>query len=254
MPTLSVRSIAASCLDRDPPLSVRNDVFGYIWGPLNRTLSLRSHLERISGTSVNLSIFLVGHEPGFAGWFTQDEARQTQHAVDVTRELYAQVGLGVRRLYWRYIPTAEAAGYWAVDAAEATDLTEDFSGPNDGIDVFYVNLVTDAGGWSNSGGGNGGPCDKGTKGERTGAVIEIKRLGGPPSFLNTEEDVNQFAGILLAHEVGHYLGLPHANDITNVMGHDDDNNGIGSINLTSVNLTTSQGDTMKSHCSIRPPC
>lgn len=247
MPTLSVRSIAASCLDRDPPLSVRNDVFGYIWGPLNRTLSLRSHLERISGTSVNLSIFLVGHEPGFAGWFTQDEARQTQHAVDVTRELYAQVGLGVRRLYWRYIPTAEAAGYWAVDAAEATDLTEDFSGPNDGIDVFYVNSVTDAGGWSNSGGGQGGPCNKDVTGERTGAVLEITN---PP----TNDNNNQFAGILLAHEVGHYLGLLHANDITNVMGNDFDGDGIGSINLSSVNLTTSQGDTMKSHCSIRPPC
>lgn len=253
MATLSVKSIAAFCLDRTPPLSIRRDVFGYIWGTMNRTLSLRNHLELITGTSVNFSIFLVGHEPGFpvTAWFTQNEARQIQHAVDVTRELYAQVGLGVRKLYWRYIPTMEAAGYWAVDEAQATDLTEAFSGPNDGIDVFYVNLVTDAGGWSNSGGGEGGPCDKGVQGERTGAVIEIKRLGGPPNVLDTEEDVNQWAGILLAHEVGHYLGLPGGNSITNVMGVA---NGVDQISLQSVNLTQSQGDTMKSHCFIQPPC
>jgi hypothetical protein len=246
MATLRVKSIAASCLGAGVPLSIRRDVFGYIWGPVNRTLSLRDHLERIAGTSINLSIFLVGHEPGFSGWFSQDDAGQIQHAVDVARELYAQVGLGVRRLYWRYIPPGEAGGYWAVDSGQATELTEAFSGPNDGIDVFYVNVVTDAGGWSNSGDGEGGPCDKDEKGERTGAVLEIKRPAN--------DDKNQFAGILLAHEVGHYLGLQHAGDISNVMGDDSDGDGVGSISLSSVSLTTNQGNKMKSHCFVRPPC
>ena len=83
--------------------------------------------------------------------------------------------------------------------------------------------------------------DKSEKGERTGAVLEVGNSA-------------QFLGILLAHEVGHYLGLPHAGNITNVMGDDSDGDGIGSINGTSVNLTTSQGNRMKSHCSIRPSC
>ena len=83
--------------------------------------------------------------------------------------------------------------------------------------------------------------DKDEKGERTGAVLEVGNSA-------------QFLGILLAHEVGHYLGLAHAGNITNVMGDDSDGDGIGSINGTSVNLTTSQGNTMKSHCSIRPSC
>jgi hypothetical protein len=38
--------------------------------------------------------------------------------------------------------------------------------------------------------------------------------------------------------------------MTNVMGVDSDNDGIGEINGTSTNLTNSQGNTMKSHCSV----
>ncbi len=238
MANLSVKGIAASCLGVSPPLSVRRDVYGYIWGDLDRVLTLKSHLQLISGTSMNLSPILVGHEPGFVGGaFTAADAQRIQAAIDVMRELYAQVGVGVRRIYWSYIPSAQAGGYTVVDAAEATDLTEDFSADNDGIDVFWVTSVTDAGGWSKV----DGSCDKDKKGERTGAVLEI--LGS-----------DLLAGILLAHEVGHYLGLQHASDITNVMGDDSDGDGIGSIDSTSLNLTVSQGNTMKSHCSIRNPC
>jgi hypothetical protein len=234
---ISIRKTAASCLSVKGRLSVRRDVFGYIWGPMDRRLSVKNHLQLIRSTSFNLCIFLVGHEPDFSGEFSLDNARRMQAAIDRMRELYAQVNLGVRRLYWRYIPTAEAGGYTVVNGSEATELTEAFSGPNDGIDVFFVTTVTDAGGWSK----RNGSCDKNVKGERTGAVLELM-------------STDNFTGILLAHEVGHYLGLPHANDITNVMGDDADGNGIGSIDSRSVNLTTNQGNTMKSHCSIKPPC
>lgn len=238
MATLSVKSMAASCLGLSPSFRIKRDVFGYIHGPIARDLSLKTHLQRISGISVNLTIFLVGHEPGYNGWFTQQEAQQTQHAVDVMRQLYAQIDLGVRKLYWRYIPTDEAVGYWAVDGAEATELTEDFSGPEtDSVDVFYVNLITDAGGWSKQ----NGSCNKNAAG-RTGSIIEVNLPNG-----------NQFAGILLSHEVGHYLGLPGFDDITNVMGQSNPS-GVDSISLQSLNLNQDQGDTMKLHCSIQDPC
>ena len=237
MATLSLKSVAASCLAVSAPLSVKRDIYGYVWGPIDRELSLRGHLELIKDEAFNLCIFLVGHEPGFAGWWSQAEAQSMQFAIDVMRELYSQVGVGVRRLFWRYIDTSEAAGYWSVDAGEATDLTEEFTGPNDGIDLFFVKNVSDAGGWSNS----DGPCDKDEKGERTGAVLELKNS-------------DTFTGILLAHEVGHYLTLKHAGDITNVMGDDSDGDGIGSIDGTSLNLTNSQGNKMKASCFIRPSC
>lgn len=237
MATHSLRSTAASCLSVSGSFSVKRDVFGYIWGPIARDLSVRRHLELIEDEPINLCIFLVGHEPGFGGWWTRDEALSIQFAIDVMRELYAQVGVGVRRLFWRYIDTDEATGYWSVDASEATDLTQDFTGPNDGIDVFYVKDVSDADGWSNS----DGPCNKDQKNERTGAVLQLAAS-------------NTRSGILLAHEVGHYLTLKHAGDITNVMGDDSDGDGIGQIDSTSVNLTTAQGNDMKDSCFIRPPC
>ena len=153
------------------------------------------------------------------------------------RELYGQVGLGVRKLYWQYIPAADATGYAVVDSSEATELTEEWSGDNDGIDVFWVTSVTDAGGWSNS----DGPCDKDESKERTGAVLELK---------NSDD----FTGILLEHEVGHYLHLQYANAITNLMGVDSNNDGIGELDSTSTNLTTAQGNTMKVSCFVKLPC
>lgn len=236
MATHSLRSTAASCLSVSGSFSVKQDVFGYIWGPIARDLSVRRHLELIEDQPINLCIFLVGHEPGFGGWWLLPEVLSIQFAIDVMRELYAQVGVGVRRLFWRYIDTNEATGYWSVDSAEATDLTQEFSGPNDGIDVFYVKNVSDAGGWSNS----DGPCDKDAD-ARTGAVLELA-------------STDTRSGILLAHEVGHYLTLPHAGTVTNVMGDDSDGDGIGTISSASVDLTAAQGNDMKASCFIRPPC
>ena len=233
----SIRSTADSCLGvTSGTISVREDVFGYIWGPMDRTLSVKNHLNLIKDDAFNLSAILVAHEPDFSGAFTSDNTIRMQIAIDIMRELYAQVGLGIRKIYWQYIPTDQANGYSVVNGSEATQLTEDWSGDNDGIDLFFVTTITDAGGWSKT----NGSCDKDVSG-RTGAVVELK----------SDEE---YWGILLAHEVGHYLGLSHANDIDNVMGDDSDGNGIGSIDSGSTELTNTQGDTMKSHCSIRPSC
>jgi hypothetical protein len=58
----------------------------------------------------------------------------------------------------------------------------------------------------------------------------------------------------MGHEVGHYLGLEHTNTITNMMGADTNGDGIGEINGNSTQLTSGQGSTMRSHCSVRNPC
>jgi Metallo-peptidase family M12B Reprolysin-like len=233
----SIRGTADSCLGvTSDTISVREDVFGYPWGPMDRTLSVKNHLNLIKDDAFNLSAILVAHDADFAGAFTNADTIRMQLAIDLMRELYAQVGVGVRKIYWQYIPTDQANGYSVVDGSEATQLTEDWSGNNDGIDLFFVTTITDAGGWSKT----NGSCDKDVAG-RTGAVVELSNN-------------NAFWGILIAHEVGHYLGLSHANVITNVMGHDSDGNGIGSIGETSRDLTNTQGNTMKGHCSIRPSC
>ena len=85
---------------------MRRDVYGYVWGPMSRTLSLKSHLKLISGKAINLSLILVAHEPDFYGQFDQADLQRIQAAIDRMRELYGQIGLGVRNLYWQYIRVA----------------------------------------------------------------------------------------------------------------------------------------------------
>lgn len=237
MATVSIRDACKDCLGKTGTLSVYRDLFGYPWGRIDRDLRVRRHIENIRAKSINLCVFFVGHEPGFAGTFTEAQAISTQHAIDLMRELYEQADIGVRKIFWRYIHDDDAAPYISVDAGEATDLTEDYSGPNDGIDLFMVQTITDAGGWSNS----DGPCDKDDKG-RTGAVVEV----------NTSSD--DFLGIVVAHEVGHYLGLKHTNSATNLMGVDSNNDGIGEITLNSRDITASQRETMRSSCWVRAAC
>ena len=134
------------------------------------------------------------------------DVTRVQYAIQVARDIYRQAGLGIRRIYWRRIGVAEAGNYTIItDRPEAEDLTDDFSGPNDGIDVFWVQQILNAGGWCNT----DGPCDKDAKDEMTGVVIELS-------------NGSRFTGILLGHEVGHYMKLSHANSITNLMGVDSD--------------------------------
>ena len=241
MADMSVKTTAANTLGVNPPFSVNSDLYGYIFrdttGSVGITAprSLKRQLQLMSGRAINICIFLVGHENDFSGVVTLAQVVSIQAAIQTVRDIYAQENLGVRTLFWRRIGMADVGNYVIItDKPEAVDLTDDFSGPNDGIDVFYVQSILNAGGWSTT----PGPCDKDAKDEMTGAVIELS---------------SGILGILTAHEVGHYLGLSHASTITNVMGVDSNGDGIGELDSTSTNLTSSQGTTMRGHCSVRSP-
>jgi hypothetical protein len=242
MADLSVRATAASCLGVSPPFSVNTHLYGYIFRDASGTVgitqprSVKRQLELMKGRAINICIFLVGHENDFSGVVTLAQVIAVQQAMQTVRDLYGQVNLGVRTLFWRRIDMDDVGNYVIItDRPEAVDLTDDFSGPNDGIDVFYVQSILNAGGWSTI----TGPCDKDEKDEMTGAVIELS---------------SGILGILTAHEVGHYLGLSHGTTITNVMGVDSNGDGIGELDSTSTNLTSSQGTTMRGHCAVRSPC
>jgi hypothetical protein len=242
MADISVRATAAGCLGVNPPFSVNSHLYGYIFRDAAGTVgitqprSLKQQLQLVKGRSINICIFLVGHENDFSGVVTLANVISVQVAMQTVRDLYAQVNLGVRTLFWRRIGMADVSNYVIItDRPEAVDLTDDFSGPNDGIDVFYVQSILNAGGWSTI----TGPCDKDEKDEMTGCVIELS---------------SSILGILTAHEVGHYLGLSHGTTITNVMGVDSNGDGIGELDSTSTNLTASQGTTMRGHCAVRGPC
>ena len=225
MATLSVRQIAQNCLGVTGDISVNTHVYGYIFrdadgsvfGTLSAsdtlpgsgaatTRSLKRHLQTVSGKATDLVIILVSHENDFSGVVTRNQATKAQYAIQIARDIYAQRNLGIRTIRWQRIPVADAGGYANIaDRGEAEDLTDDWSSSGGGIDVFMVQTIGDAAGWSNV----DGPCSKESKFDLSGVVLELS-LG------------RRFTGVLLAHEVGHYLGRHPANS-----GDESDGRGLG---------------------------
>ena len=254
---ISIRDTAQSCFGVTGRISVTRDIFGYVFRdgsnrifgalaagdvlPISGSQTRRSLLSQLrlaKGQAIHLSIFLVDHENDFSGSVTMAQVMRVQFAIQVAREIYAQANLGIRKIFWRRIGTAESGNYATItDRPEAVDLTDDFSGPNDGLDVFFVQNILNAGGWCNT----GGPCDKNAKDEMTGVVIELSNS-------------SLFTGILLAHEAGHYLGLGTGPNANNMMGVDSNNDGIDELSGTSTNITNGQASTMRSHCLVKSAC
>ena len=168
---LSLKDVAQNCLGLSGSYSVNRDLYGYVFRDDDHRLfgelesgdtfpgtgkptrrSLKAQLELARERSINLSIFLVDHTNDFTGAVTRDDVTKIQYAIQVARDIYSQAPLGIRKIFWRLI-SPEAAGNYRIiaDSAEAEDLTDDFSGPNNGIDVFFVWEVLNAYGWGNSG-------------------------------------------------------------------------------------------------------
>ncbi|GAA0948922.1 hypothetical protein [Virgisporangium aurantiacum] len=261
MTTLSLREIAERHLDKTGDLSVNADVYGYIhrdddarlfgelaWSDVlpgsgtavaPTTRSLRRHLETVSGPSVDLVVFLVGHEPDFSGVVDVDQVAKLQYALQLVRDLYAQVDLGVRRIEWGRIPVADAAGFADITSLTgAVSLTVHFSGRPGAVDLFVVQTMGALAGRSPS----PGPCSKDSLVNMSGTVVE---LSWTP----------QFTGVLIAHELGHYLSLDHVSDEGNLMCGPS---GVWPFRTScepsqdNTEITTAQGAEMKTHCMINP--
>ena len=170
---------------------------------------------------ISINIIRVGNEN-----FTSADLTTINNAVTTMRNIYATVGLSLRRVEHWIISVSSANGRDVIDNdGEAEALTDEWTVPNNAVDVFAVKLyVGSTAGLSPV----PGPCDKDAKG-MDGTVVEL--IGGT-------------TGLVLAHEVGHYLGLNHVTgDSTNLMFPSVPNGGL---------LTAAQGNTMKSHCFIEP--
>jgi hypothetical protein len=169
--------------------------------------------------AISINVIRVGSDQ-----FTSTDLATISSAITVMRNTYATVGITLRRVENWIITTAQARGRDIIDTnSEAEALTDEWTVPNNNVDVFFVKLyVGSVAGLSPV----GGPCNKDAKG-MDGAVVEL---------------IGSTTGQVLAHEVGHYLGLSHVTgDSTNLMFPSVPNGGL---------LTTAQGNTMKTHCFI----
>ncbi len=227
----SIRQLAR-CIGLSGDISIIRDFYGYTKVPTGNQLSLLTQARLLKSPHIHLNLIRVGTNVN--GWFSDADEQEIDSAVQIMRNIYATVGIGIGRVERYSITAAQANGRQDIDSNdEAETLTDEWTVPNNALDVFFV--LTYAGntiGLSEP----EGSCDKNAK-SMTGSVIAIE--GSPTQTART-----------LAHEIGHYLGLEHPDDSSSLP-----NNLMHQSKVTSgLNLTNEQGQEMREHCFVQPAC
>jgi hypothetical protein len=139
------------------------------------------------GRHIHLNMITVGFDT-LSATDRQTAANKVDYAVFRTRNIFAQVSLGVGRVEHFVISAAESNGRDDLGSeGEADDLSDEWSVPNNGIDVFLVRNISDSDYIGIS--PVPGDCDKGDKDDG---------LIGGESNLGFESFSRK-----VAHELGH---------------------------------------------------
>jgi len=254
----SVRSIL-NCIGRDTSgtNSVLRDLFGFWRGVVpidedgNReSVSMKETLNGMEGRHVHLNVIAVGWWNEFSTTNGDDARRKTDFAIMRTRQIFDAVNLGVGRVDYRLIDRDDANGADIIGSeGEADDLWDDWSVSNNGVDCFVPRSITDPDfiGLSPV----GGDCDKG--GKNDGLIAGAINRGGA-----TNAGFDEFARTF-AHEVGHYLSLPHNHGSSCPSGSARNNLMAQTKCITidarnAVTITSSQGSAARGHCMTRSGC
>jgi hypothetical protein len=229
--------------------SIMFDVLGYWRGraptdPATTApvvVSLADHFDGLSGQHLHLNMIEVGLDTLSAADLAAAEDR-IDYAVHRIRQIYRTRQLGLGRVQYYWITAAASNGRDDLGSeSEADSLSDEWSVPNDGVDMFLVRNISDPDYVGIS--PVPGDCNKGDKSDGM--------IGGE---VNREaEGFSRTA----AHELGHFLNLSHNH------GDDCPTSNAARDNLmaqtrcarslrTSVLLTSGQGTTMRSRCQTRP--
>jgi hypothetical protein len=242
-------------------VSVLRDLLGFTRGRLPTDpdpnsparVSLNDIVRGVRGQHVHLNVIRVGYDTIPAA--QQDEAaNKLDYAIYKIRNVYRPQNLGIGRVQRFSVTTANAQGFDDIATqTEAGDLWRTFTVNNNGIDVFVVRNISasDFIGLSPV----PGSC---TKNSRDDGL-----LGG-----GNNRDFDGLARTF-AHEVGHYLGLPHNHGggsgctgcpasnagKSNLLAQTRCTTCPGAAGVRdSTLLTAAQGTTMRGHCSVQAGC
>jgi hypothetical protein len=244
----SIRDLAG-CVGISGPFSVLGDFFGFARRRLppdptgvRVEVSLKEQITRLRGVHSNLNVIAVGSDQ-----FTDGDYIEIDYSIFKLRNVYRPVGVGIGRVQHWVVSTADANGLdTPTTEGDLEDLTQDWTVPNDGIDLFVPHnmSIPSNGGQLLGRSAIDGPCDKDAKGMN----------GATCGLWGSEQTARTFA-----HELGHYFGLSHNHGDTCPTGTTERNNLMAQSRCAistrnSVLLTSSQGDNMDDHCSIRAGC
>lgn len=239
--------------------SVMRDVLGYARGtqptdPSTNapvTVSLGQMFTGLSGRRVHMNMIRVGFDLLGSTAFGA-AIDQIDYATFRTRNIYATRSLGLGRIqHWEISAAASRGRDDIADGDEADSLFDEWSVPNDGVDMFIVRTI--GGTLLGKAADIPGDCSKGDKDDAV--------LGG------AVDDPSEGMSRTAAHELGHYLGLSHNHgddcptDTGSRMNLMAQTRCVPNISGTTtrdvrgaVNLSTNQGSTVRGHCFTRGGC
>lgn len=179
---------AAHCIGIAGPFSVIHDFFGF-WGEGPRPLSLLVQLRRLQDKHVHLNVIATG-------LLTEPDHAFLDEGLQAARGILSAAAIGIGRVEYYAIVGDErfdSRRALAVDKNLLDELSDGWSVPNDGIDVFVPHEVV---GSTNGRSPVGGSCDK--SGKDSGLLVGASDRGWGPAL-----------GRTIAHELGHFFGLHH---------------------------------------------
>lgn len=179
----------------------------------------------------DLNVVVVGIDK-----FTAAQLQQVNDSVTVMTSIFAPLGPTVGTVTRHKVSTANSAGLHIIrDNADAQSLAEQWMVQNDAIDLFVVASIPLKDGWSPV----PGKCPKAVG----------KNMRSPVVALNGDKFNS---GNTFAHELGHFLGLPHAENDSSLVGPAlVASNFIASQSGSNTAMTQAQSEKMRTHCTIK---
>ncbi|MEU5262932.1 M12 family metallo-peptidase [Amycolatopsis sp. NPDC021455] len=180
---------------------------------------------------VDLNVIAVGEDR-----FAPGKSQQLTDSLAIMTGIFAVHGPVIGTIRRFRIKSADAGALTTVRSlADAQALADRWGVANDALDFFVVAVMSDpkADGWSPV----GGSCTK----RRT------KGLRAPVVSLN---GTTANSGNTFAHELGHFLGLPHCEADTSLCT--DPVNFIKASSNSNTSVTQAQAVRMRGHCQVRP--